>query len=246
MVRDNRFFLVILFFTGLLIGYGVSYYQKTSIIDELKETNSEIESEYNVLLSEYSGLKRNYTELSAEYDLLSNDYDNLTKKYQISKKEVSSLQSELDSLNELMKELASVEVLVNRDYYTSIIGDLRDAEESISVVMYSMKYDEGDDFDWANDLIQELVFAKNRGVSVEVYLEYTTFFDSMYDNLDTYYYLSENGVNVRLDYEDDTDHSKMVIIDNKIVYLGSHNWTESGLYHNKEVSVKLTNPPDIP
>jgi phosphatidylserine/phosphatidylglycerophosphate/cardiolipin synthase-like enzyme len=54
-----------------------------------------------------------------------------------------------------------------------------------------------------------------------------------------YNYLHSNGVNVKLDNETDTDHLKLVVIDNKIVYVGSRNWSESALYYNHEASVKI-------
>jgi phosphatidylserine/phosphatidylglycerophosphate/cardiolipin synthase-like enzyme len=44
---------------------------------------------------------------------------------------------------------------------------------------------------------------------------------------------------VKLDGESTTDHMKLVIIDDEIVYVGSHNWSESSLYYNTETSVKI-------
>ena len=105
--------------------------------------------------------------------------------------------------------------------------------------MYSMIYDPDDAFDWANDLIRELVNAKQRGINVGVVIEYRTYYGYMDSNLPAYNYLRSNGVNVKLDNETDTDHLKLVIIDNKIVYVGSHNWSESALYYNRETSVKI-------
>lgn len=35
-----------------------------------------------------------------------------------------------------------------------------------------------------------------------------------------------------------TTHTKMVIIDNSTVILGSHNWTESALMSNHEASIE--------
>jgi phosphatidylserine/phosphatidylglycerophosphate/cardiolipin synthase-like enzyme len=102
-----------------------------------------------------------------------------------------------------------------------------------------MKYDPGDPDDWANDLIHELVDAHDRGLSVTVLIENTTFFDVMTDNEAAYTYLSANGVSVSMDNDDETDHIKLIIIDGNISYIGSHNWSESGLYHNHETSVKI-------
>ena len=102
-----------------------------------------------------------------------------------------------------------------------------------------MIYDPDDSYDWANDLIRELVNAKRRGVSVNVIIEYRTYYGYMDGNLEAYDYLLANGVNVKLDNETDTDHLKLVIIDDKIVYVGSHNWSESALYYNHETSVRI-------
>ena len=133
--------------------------------------------------------------------------------------------------------------LVDREYYYSIMEDIRSANSSIMVAMYSMVYDPDDSFDWANDLIRELVYARERGVNVTVILEYRTYYGEYMDrNLDAYNYLSANGVNVLLDNDTETDHMKLVIIDDYIVYVGSHNWSESGLYYNKETSIRIVSP----
>ena len=132
-----------------------------------------------------------------------------------------------------------LQVLVDQDYYYSMLDDLRSANSTIYVAMYEMKYDPDDSFDWANDLIRELVNAKQRGINVSVAIEYRTYFGYMDVNLPAYNYLLSNGVNVKLDNETDTDHLKLVIIDNKIVYVGSHNWSESALYYNHETSVRI-------
>ncbi|MHC1601010.1 MAG: phospholipase D-like domain-containing protein [Candidatus Nezhaarchaeales archaeon] len=59
------------------------------------------------------------------------------------------------------------------------------------------------------------------------------------DNLEAYNYLKAHGINVHLDFESDTDHMKIVIIDGEIIYIGSHNWSESALYYNHEVSIRV-------
>lgn len=132
-----------------------------------------------------------------------------------------------------------VRILKDRDYYYSLKSDLEKAEKEILVAMYLMVYDPGDSFDWANDLIRELVKAEERGVNVEVILEYRTYRGCMDENLEAYHYLKEHGVDVRLDRDKDTDHMKLVVIDGEIVYVGSHNWTEAALYYNHETSIRI-------
>lgn len=158
--------------------------------------------------------------------------------------EVVNLLAEIEELEARIAELEQmveyeVYVLKDEEYYYSIKSDLENANETVLVAMYSMVYDSDDPFDWANDLIKELVNAKERGVNVTVIIEYRTYFGYMDGNLEAYEYLSENGVTVHLDNEDDTDHMKLVIIGDRIAYVGSHNWSESSLYYNHETSVKI-------
>ena len=137
---------------------------------------------------------------------------------------------------------SQIYTLTDREYYYSIIDDVRNANYSVMVAMYSIVYDSEDTFDWANDLIRELIYARERGVNVTVILEYRTYWNYMDENLDAYNYLSANGVNILLDNDTETDHMKLVIIDDYIVYIGSHNWSESGLYYNRESSIKIVSP----
>lgn len=145
----------------------------------------------------------------------------------------------LFSLNQTVG-LPAVSVLNNQDYYYSLKGEIKSAKETIIVAMFEMKYDPNDSSDWANDLINELVNARTRGVDVTVILEYKMFNGYQNDNLAAYQYLLSKGVNARLDNDDTTDHLKLVIMDEDTVYIGSHNWAESSLYYNNETSVKIT------
>ncbi|MEM2513612.1 MAG: phospholipase D-like domain-containing protein, partial [Candidatus Bathyarchaeia archaeon] len=80
---------------------------------------------------------------------------------------------------------------------------------------------------------------KRRGVNVKVIIEYRTYSGFLDDNLWTRDYLFSNNVSVKLDDEPDTDHLKLVIIDDKIIYIGSHDWNDPSLFSNHEISVKI-------
>ena len=134
---------------------------------------------------------------------------------------------------------ADIQALEDEEYYYSVLNDLREAREEVLVAMYSMIYDPDDPYDWANDLIQELAKAEERGVQVRVIIEYRTYWGCKDENLEAYDYLKEHGVDVKLDYDSETDHLKLVVIDGRIAYVGSHNWSEAGLYYNREVTVRI-------
>ena len=169
-------------------------------------------------------------ELEVEVTTLTNDYHELNTTY-------NALYTAYTQLEDLVQY--EIDVLNDKDYYYALKTDLQNANETIYVAMYSMKYDPNDAVDWANDLIRELVNAKDKGISVTVLIENRTYFESKSENIEAYNYLSRNGINVHIDNEDDTDHMKLVIIDDTMVYVGSHNWSEASLYHNHETSVKI-------
>ena len=54
--------------------------------------------------------------------------------------------------------------------------------------------------------------------------------------------LEAAGWRVRLITGGQIMHAKVAVIDLRTVLIGSHNWTESGLYQNDEASVVLDNP----
>ncbi len=198
-----------------------------SQLHDLRKSYDELKSRYEELQSRYLALSKTYSELQRT---LQENLSSLLENYSILKEKCEKLKREVKY---------EISVLVDRDYYSSLISDFKKANESILVAMYLMVYDPDDPLDWANDLIRELVNARERGVNVTVVIEYRTHTGYMDSNLEAYSYLSANGVNVKLDEESDTDHMKLVIIDDKIVYIGSHNWSESALYYNHETSVKI-------
>ena len=53
--------------------------------------------------------------------------------------------------------------------------------------------------------------------------------------------LRKNRIEVRFDSPATTTHTKLVVIDNRYVFLGSHNLTQAALKHNHEVSLLLDN-----
>ena len=205
---------------------------------------------YDILLGDYTsldsthhGLQENYTQLEERHELLNVSYNSLNSncnELQVAYEEATERIAELEQIAEY-----EIHDLLNQEYYHSMKDDLGNANKTILVAMYIMKYDSSDSDNWANDLIRELVNASDRGVNVTVIIENRTYspphLDEKYlsENLEAYQYLSDNNVTVQLDNENDTDHMKLVVIDDRVVYVGSHNWSESGLYYNSESSVKI-------
>jgi phosphatidylserine/phosphatidylglycerophosphate/cardiolipin synthase-like enzyme len=82
-------------------------------------------------------------------------------------------------------------------------------------------------------LADALVHARERGVSVKVILE-----PSVYQNSNMFDYLLNSGIDVSwASKKFHNTHSKFIIIDDEIVFVGSMNWSENALKKNREASV---------
>ncbi|MBU0527873.1 MAG: phospholipase D-like domain-containing protein [Candidatus Micrarchaeota archaeon] len=112
---------------------------------------------------------------------------------------------------------------------SEIINLIKNAEESIEIEMYVFT---------SRDVVDELEKAKNRGVKIRLIIERSTISGS---NKQIFEELQAKGFNVR--YASKTyklTHSKFMIIDNKSVLVGSHNFSNSALFKNREASVIIT------
>ncbi|AFL66101.1 phospholipase D-like domain-containing protein [Desulfurococcus amylolyticus] len=135
----------------------------------------------------------------------------------------------------MVNNTCSLNLLLDREYYDAVLGTLGSANRSVYIVMYVVKYDPGERGDPVNILLETLTELKNRGVDVKIVVDDTTY--KSYN--ETIYYLLSLDIPVRLDESSAvTTHTKMVIIDNSTVILGSHNWTESALMNNHEASIE--------
>ncbi|MGA1846105.1 phospholipase D-like domain-containing protein [Deferribacter abyssi] len=139
----------------------------------------------------------------------------------------------------LIKHEGKVTFLPNRKILKSLIKDIEDAKNSIYIAMYMFKTDDYK-FNYST-LIEEAIFdALKKGVKVYAVFDIgknddiTTRF-----NKDTGEELRKKGAIVWYDSPERKLHAKVVVIDNKIVYLGSHNYTHSAMKYNYETSVRI-------
>ena len=134
-------------------------------------------------------------------------------------------------------------ILADQDYADALLLGIRDARASIVCSFYLFKIGEGGN-NQPRRIAEELIRARKRGVTVTVILEKT---GRDNDNLDTdnrhtAALLARGGVRVHFDSPRVTTHNKVVVIDNRHIYMGSHNLTQAALRHNKELSVRIDSP----
>jgi phosphatidylserine/phosphatidylglycerophosphate/cardiolipin synthase-like enzyme len=136
--------------------------------------------------------------------------------------------------------LARVTLLPDRDYGEALLQGVRKARRSVLFTFFLFK--SGDSHaNQPRQLVEELIGARRRGLAVTVVLEQDQGGKDRLNeqNRQTAALLERGGVRVIFDSPRTTTHVKAAVIDDRFVYLGSHNLTESALRHNNELSVLI-------
>lgn len=126
----------------------------------------------------------------------------------------------------------SIEVVTDRDYYGKVSQLLSGAKQSIHMVMFSANYEPKYSDSSITKLLQDLVAAKNRGVDVQVLMD-----PWPEGNNKTLAYLKRNNIPARGVETGATVHAKLIIIDGRIVVVGSTNWSYYSVDKNNEANV---------
>ncbi|MBM3309535.1 MAG: hypothetical protein FJY77_04705 [Candidatus Altiarchaeales archaeon] len=121
----------------------------------------------------------------------------------------------------------------DRGYFPQVHEILQNAESSIHMAVFELKYYESYKNSSANILVNDLIEANKRGVEVKVLV------DQFSEENNAYKILKEAGIEIKEDSENVTTHAKLVIVDGKIVVLGSTNLSFYGLEKNNEINVIL-------
>jgi phosphatidylserine/phosphatidylglycerophosphate/cardiolipin synthase-like enzyme len=121
-----------------------------------------------------------------------------------------------------------IELLNDEKYYYYVLNTLSSAKKEINIIMFSMYKCKK-----TADLIYALINARKRGVMVRVILD-----GEVESNRTLKHLLSSERIPVKLTNHQRI-HNKLIIVDDNIVVLGSHNWTDKALFENRESSVAI-------
>lgn len=135
---------------------------------------------------------------------------------------------------------SEVMLLANSNLFDVLLDSIKKAEKSISVSMFVFKTSKYNS-NRANIIMNALGSAAEKGISVSIVMEKgRNENDSItLDNKKTADNLIKRGVKVRFDIPDKRTHTKTIVIDDRYVFIGSHNFTHSALKYNNELSVKI-------
>ncbi len=128
----------------------------------------------------------------------------------------------------------------NRDYFPAVHNLISNAQSEIHIIMYKMPYYVEHPEALSNCLVNDLIKAQKRDVSVNVILEAADWnFDNSETNLFTGNILKRYGVNVYYEKPKTTSHNKLILIDGNLTVLGSTNWNHYALNLNNEAAVMI-------
>ena len=139
------------------------------------------------------------------------------------------------------------EVIPQDQYFNITLAEIQNSKSSILLVMYLISALPDQPDSQPNQLLDALIKAKDRGVQVKVILDQNINFesestdDALYNNKNqqAYEYLKKNNVPVFFDTKDTYTHSKVIVIDQETIILGSTNWSKSALTRNNETNVLI-------
>lgn len=128
-------------------------------------------------------------------------------------------------------------LLLDREYYPALSKALDQAKSEISMAMFLFKINRSVRNRPAK-ILAKLAAARRRGVRVEVVLERSSYDEELNrENRKTARLLRRRGIRVRFDRGKETTHTKLVVIDRRYCFIGSHNLTQAALKYNHEASV---------
>jgi competence ComEA-like helix-hairpin-helix protein len=134
-----------------------------------------------------------------------------------------------------------MQLLTDRDYYDALLAGIENAESEIVMAMFLFKTTDSPKNRPAI-LLHKLIEAAKRGVSIDVILEKSDYDDDLNKvNRKVARELKRHNIAVRFDSPRTTTHAKLIIIDRRYTFLGSHNLSHSALTYNHEVSLLIDN-----
>lgn len=118
-------------------------------------------------------------------------------------------------------------VIIGREYPDRVINEVKQAKQSVKILMFAWRWYHGEIGTRIQKFNHEIIKAKNRGVDVFA----LTNFDYVCGK-----FKSQN-IKIAKPRLKNLLHAKIIIIDGKLLFLGSHNLTKNAFEINHEISI---------
>ena len=134
---------------------------------------------------------------------------------------------------------SALEILFEEKYYARLIAELKKAKQSIKIKMFFFSFSKNPRSK-IRKLLKVLTDARKKGRTVRVILDKDSEGDpygSRFINLNVFKSLKAAGVEVTFDDPDVVTHGKMVLVDDDLVFVGSHNFTLGSFEDYSDLSI---------
>ncbi len=132
-----------------------------------------------------------------------------------------------------------IQVLQDQEYYDNLLNAINNAAGHINIAMFFFKTTDSSG-NRPTKIVNRLIAASKRGVRIKVLLEHSDYNENVTrENKKVARKLRQNGIEVLFDSPKITTHTKIVVIDHRYVFIGSHNFTHYALSKNHEVSLRI-------
>jgi phosphatidylserine/phosphatidylglycerophosphate/cardiolipin synthase-like enzyme len=125
-----------------------------------------------------------------------------------------------------------METIVGKEFHKKVIPLIDNAKRSIKIVVFDWRWYPNLPENPVQLFNQSLVRASRRGVNVSALCNSDDITDT----------LKSVGISAKRYKGSRLLHTKLIIIDEEILIIGSHNYTASAMQHNLELSISLKAP----
>ena len=119
--------------------------------------------------------------------------------------------------------------IVGRDFPGDVIPEIEVAQNIIKVIVYDWRWYENDIGSPAQRFNQAIITAAKKGVAIKVITNIPSVVEI----------LKKQGIEAKTLHYKGLIHAKLMIIDDRVVILGSHNYTQNAFTINQELSVMI-------
>jgi phosphatidylserine/phosphatidylglycerophosphate/cardiolipin synthase-like enzyme len=127
----------------------------------------------------------------------------------------------------------SMAMISDRDYFPNVANALESANSSVHIIIYSANYYLDYPNSSTNILFDELERLSDEGKDVRMIV------DEDATDAPVVRMMKERGINIKFDSSATTTHAKLIIIDSKIIIIGSTNWSYNSIEKNHETNVMI-------
>lgn len=126
-------------------------------------------------------------------------------------------------------------IIINKKYPVVVMPLIDKAENTLDIIMFDWRNYENDIGNPVSIFNQSIIRAKQRGLKIRVILQNGYMIN----------FLKAINCEVKKANDNERFHIKLLIIDKKLLILGSHNYTEPAFSSNQEISAIIEDPDGV-